>query len=389
MRGVLRTESEDEAYAILEKDDLIPYRLRPVSTGGFSLVRLAPSLFSPRPQDIIDFTRQLAALLNSGIPLRRGLAAQRDQARNLGLKQALTEIIADIEGGARVHEAFARHTTVFPEFYLRMLRVGEATGGVAFALEQLTQNLRRRKAVTDRVRKALTYPAISLAVALVAATVLVTYSLPTLTDLLREFGGQLPVATRVMIAVSDWLQQYAFRAGAAAATLVAAGLIAQRTHRGKRLRDGFLLRLPVVGKILTASSMFTFSTNMSTLLRAGVSPIEALKLAQEGMGNTVIRDRIARSNQMAVEGMRLGEAFSERNGFPALLEQAIVMGEIRGSLVETLNGLAEYYEDVTELAVGSAMELIQPAIIRMIAGLVGFVAVAVISGIYTTLGTVH
>ncbi len=389
MRGVLQSESEDEAYSVLEKDDLVPYRLRPMGRNGPSLVRLAPTLFQPRPQDVIDFTRQLAALLNSGIPLRRGLAAQRDQARNLGLREALSGIIEDIEGGARVHEAFAKHPTVFPEFYLRMLRVGEATGGVTFALEQLTQNLKRRKFVMDRVKKALTYPAISLAVALVAATVLLTFSLPTLTDLLREFGGELPVATRLMIAGSDGLQEYALRGGIVLAALVAAGLIAQQTHAGKRVRDGLLLRLPVAGKILTASSMFTFSTNMSTLLRAGVSPIEALKLAQEGMGNTVIRDRIGRSTIMAMEGMRLGEAFSEKNGFPALLEQAIVMGEMRGSLVDTLNGLAEYYEDVTEIAVGSAMELIQPAIILMVAGFVGFVAVAVISGIYTTLGTVH
>ena len=387
VKGVLETNSEDDAYGLLERDDLVPYRLRPV-TARRSLVSLAPGLFKPKSQDIIDFTRQLATLLKAGIPIRRSLIVQRDQARSPGLKEALTQIVKDIEAGGRVTDAFLRHPTVFPEFFLRLLRVGEATGGLPLALEQLSESLHRRKAVGDRVKKALVYPAISLLVAIVAAYVLITYSLPSLTGLLKDFGGELPVETKALIFISDAMQNYGLYA--AGPVLVAAVLItmATRTTAGKVATDNVLLRIPVVGLILSSSNMFYMTTNLSTLLKAGVPPIEAMKLTEQGLPSSVFRRRLDNVTRKASEGMRLSQAFEEEKGFPGILDQAISTGEMQGNLSDTLDGLADYYEDVTERAVSGATELIQPAIILIVAGVVGFIAIAVISGIYSTLGSV-
>ena len=388
VQGVLETDSEEDAYGQLAREQLVPYRLRPVRPRP-SLVRLAPGLFPPpTPQDVIDFTKQMQSLLSSGIPLRRALIVQRDQTRSLGLKEALAQIIMEIEAGTRVSDAFARHTTVFPEFYLRLLRVGEATGSLPFTLEQLADNLKRRKTVADRVKRALIYPAISLAVAFIAAVVLVTYSLPSLTSLLREFGGQLPRATQLLITISDALQAYGILFVGPLVGFAVLATVAFRTTPGKRLRDGVLLAIPVVSGILTGSNMFYLTTTLSTLLKAGVPPIEALKLAEEGLSNVVFRERLRQVTEKASGGMRLGRAFEEQGGFTSILGQAIVTGEMQGNIADTLGGLAEYYEDVTERAVSGATELIQPAVILIVAAVVGFVAVAVISGIYSTLGSV-
>jgi type IV pilus assembly protein PilC len=385
--GVLDADSKEDAVGMLEQEELIPYRLKPVRKAP-NLIRLAPSLFKPRSQDIIDFTRQLSALLTSGIPLRRSLMVLRDQTRSLGLKEALRQIIVDIEGGVRFSEAFARHATVFPEFYLRLLRVGEGSGGIPTALEQLADNLARRKDVTDKVKKALVYPGISLGVAFVAGFVLVTYTLPSLTSLLTEFGGELPKATQILIVISDFLGAYGiFIIGP---ILVAGFLIAaaQRAAPVQRIRDLLLLRLPVVGRVLLYSNMFYLTTTFSTLLRAGLAPIEAMKLTEEGLGNSRLREGLADVTREASEGARLGEAFGAHRAFPSILAQAIVTGEMRGGLADTLAGLALYYEEVTDRAVGGATELVQPAIILIVSGVVGFVAVAIISGIYSTLGTI-
>ena len=172
--GVLDTDSEDTAYTMLEEEELTPYKLRQVRPLP-SLVQLAPWLFKPKPQEIIDFTRQLSSLLDSGIPIRRALMVQRDQARGAGMRAALQQVTRDIEAGERFSVAFSRHPTVFPEFYRRMMAVGESTGGIPFALQQLTQNLQRRRAVSERVRKALVVPAISMVVAFFAGIVMVTY----------------------------------------------------------------------------------------------------------------------------------------------------------------------------------------------------------------------
>lgn len=386
--GVLHTDDEEAVYDILDQEDLIPYRIRPAQS-GFSLVRMFPTVFNPSAQDIIDFTRQLAALLSSGIPLVRCLTAQRGQVSSKGLKYALGEIIVSVEAGNKLSDALAEQSHIFPDFYVRMLRVGEATGGLPYVLIQVADTLQRRKIVTDRVRDAAVYPAFTLLVAVVAAIVLVTYSLPSLSSLLSEVGSDQPTSTRVLIGVSDFFGEYGASILMGLAALAVLIFVALRTEIGRAATDAVLLRVPVIGRVIVANNMFSLTSILSTLLKSGMSPVEALKLTQRGMANAYYRRRLGRVIDRATEGTKLGEAFEEERGFPAIVSQAIVTGETRGSLDDTMSGLSEYYEDVTKRAAGGITELIQPAIILFVAGMVGFVAVAIISGIYSALGAVR
>jgi type II secretory pathway component PulF len=149
-----------------------------------------------------------------------------------------------------------------------------------------------------------------------------------------------------------------------------------------------LLRVPIVGKVIVANNMFTLTSILSTLLKAGLSPVEALKLTQRGMANAYYRRKLAQVVERTTEGVKLGVAFGEDSGFPPIVSQAIITGEMRGSLADTISGLSEYYEDVTTGAASGITELIQPLIILFVALVVGFVAAAIISGIYSTLGAV-
>ena len=386
--GVLDTYSEEDAYEMLRQEELVPYRLRPVRPRR-SLVQLMPWLFPAKPQDILDFTNQLASLLKSGIPLRRALTVQSEQTRNLGLKSAVRQIVEDVEAGQRFSDALSRHRRIFPEFYIRLLSVGESAGGLVFTLEQLHNNLQRRKAVTDKVKSTMTYPAITLGLAFVAALILVKYSLPKLIDMLDEFGGELPLATRMLQSSSQYLEVYALQilmASVAAFALMAAY---SRTSRGRRLQDTVLLKIPLIGGVMMSSNMFILTSTFVTLLEAGVPPIEALRLTKQGLVNVVLRDKLEETTEDTAAGVRLGEAFSRQRIFPSLVSQSLAVGEMRGTQVDTLRGLAAYYEQQTERALGMAMEMIQPLIITIVAGLVGFVAVAVIAGIYSTLATIE
>ena len=294
----------------------------------------------------------------------------------------------DIEAGKKFSDTFAAHPHIFPDFYLRMLKVGEATGGLPFVLNQVADTLQRRKSVGDRVRRSLIYPSISLLIALAAAFVLVTYSLPALTGLLSEVGGDLPTTTRVLIAISDALSANATYVISVALVLAVVLLIAIRTEFGRAASDTVLLRVPIIGKVIVANNMFTLTSILSTLLRAGLSPVEALKLTQRGMANAYYRRRLERVVARTTAGVKLGVAFGEDSGFPPIVSQAIITGEMRGSLAATISGLTEYYEDVTTRATSGITELIQPVIILFVALVVGFVATAIISGIYSTLGAV-
>ena len=386
--GVLDTDSEDAAVEMLEQDKLIPYRLEPVRRRR-SFVQVMPSLFQPKTQDILDFSKQMASLIRSGIPLRRALIVQRGQTRNLGLREALRQIVEDIESGVRFSDAIGVHTTVFPDYYVRLLRVAEATGGIAFTLDQLADSLQKRKGVRDRIKRALTYPIISLIVAFVAAVILIKFSLPSLIGLLRDFGGELPPITRMLITVSDAVEAYALIGLLVIGLTIAVVLIGSRTRTGRIIQDTALLKIPVIGGILMGSNMFLLTSNLVTMLDAGVAPIEALRLSGEGLNNVLLHEKLDMVIDEATQGFKLGEAFSKQSVFPPLLSQAIVIGETRGTLADTLRGLSEYYEQQTERLVSGALELIQPAIIIFVAGIVGFVAVGVISGIYSTIGAVQ
>lgn len=205
VEGVLEVDREDEARELLRRDHLIPYRLvriRPFP----SFSRLAPLLFKPKPQELIEFTRGLAALLRSGIPMRQALVISRGQGGGLGMKEIVSQLAYQIEQGERLSDACAKYPGVFSGFYIRLVRVGEATGALHKSLEQLTDTLVKRKAMGDKVKGALIYPAITVAVAIGVAVILLTYSLPAIIDLLTEFGGDLPFTTRALVEISNFVQ---------------------------------------------------------------------------------------------------------------------------------------------------------------------------------------
>lgn len=388
VEGVLQVNREEEARDLLLRDDLIPYRLVQVRPRP-SLSRLAPYLFKPKPQEIIDFTRSMAALLRAGIPLHEAVVMFRAESRGLGLKEILRRVIEDIEGGMRFSEAMARHPAIFSTFYLRILKFGEVTGGMARSLHQLADNLEKNKVMRDKVKSALVYPVISLVMAIGVAIILITFSLPALVGMLEEFGGELPFVTKLLISIADFITLY--RTHMLATIAVTGGAVAAffKTRRGARMRDAALLRVPVVSGVLVQSNLFTFTSVFATLLEAGIPSVEALRLSSDSLTNLVLRHRLELIIDDVIEGGRLGVAFKEHWPKPPMLSQAIITGEAAGGLAVSLHGLADYYEQESAKTINSALELIQPLVIILVAGLVGFVATAVMSGIYSALDSIE
>ena len=387
VEGVLDVAGESAARDLLHQQELIPYRLTQVRPLPSWKV-LAPFLFRPKPQDMIEFTRGTASLLRSGIPLREAITIFRNESSSLGLKEVLRRVIEDIEGGLRFSDAMLKYPSYFSGFYIRILRFGEATGEMAQAMQQLGENLEKTKTMKDKVRGALVYPVLSLIVAIIVAVILITFSLPALIGLLEDFGGELPKITKMLIAIADFTTEYRLHMfliiGGAVATCVAYF----KTRGGSRLRDRLLLKIPVVSGVLVQSNLFNFTAVFATLLQAGIPTTESLRLSSESVNNQILHDRTDRIIQDVTEGGRLGQAFRQHWPNPPLLSQAIVTGEASGSLALSLRGLAEYYEQESVRAISGATEMIQPVVIIIVAGLVGFVATAVMSGIYSALNSI-
>lgn len=388
VEGVLDVIREQDARELLHQQELIPYRLtrvRPLPSWKV----LAPYLFRPKPQEMIEFTRGVASLLRSGIPLREAVIIFRNESSSLGLKEVLRRIIEDIEGGQRFSDAMGKFPSYFSRFYIRILRFGEATGAMAQAMQQLGENLEKTKTMKDKVKGALVYPVLSLIVAIVVAVILITYSLPALIGLLEDFGGELPTITKVLISMSDIatayrVQMFLFVGGAAAVCWAYF-----KTRNGSKMRDRLLLKIPVVKGVLVQSNLFNFTAVFATLLQAGIPTTESLRLSSESVNNHILRDRTEQIIKDVTEGARLGQSFRQHWPDPPLLSQAIITGEASGSLALSLRGLADYYEQESVRAISGATEMIQPVVIILVAGLVGFVATAVMSGIYSSLNSIQ
>ena len=388
VEGVLDVVREQDARELLHQQELIPYRLtrvRPLPSWKV----LAPYLFRPKPQEMIEFTRGVASLLRSGIPLREAVIIFRNESSSLGLKEVLRRIIEDIEGGLRFSDAMGKFPSYFSRFYIRILRFGEATGAMAQAMQQLGENLEKTKTMKDKVKGALVYPVLSLIVAIVVAVILITYSLPALIGLLEDFGGELPSITKLLISMSDFTTEYRFQmflfAGGAAAVCWAYF----KTRNGSRMRDRLLLKIPVVKGVLIQSNLFNFTAVFATLLQSGIPTTESLRLSSESVNNHILRDKTEQIIKDVTEGARLGQSFRQHWPDPPLLSQAIITGEASGSLALSLRGLADYYEQESVRAISGATEMIQPVVIILVAGLVGFVATAVMSGIYSSLNSIQ
>lgn len=388
VQGVLETESVASAYDELARDDLIPYRVEQVQPPR-PMVERFPALFKPKIGDLVDLSRQIASLLKSGVALRRTLMTLQTESRSPGLRFALAKILEDVESGVRLSDALEKHPTVFPPFYTRLVRIAEATGSLVFTFERLAETLEQRKDTQDKVRSALMYPMISLVIAMVAGVVLVLFALPALTELLTEFGGELPFTTKVLQGLSTFLQSYILHIVGAIAGISAMLLLYTRTSSGALMRDGLLLKAPVIGGVIIRSTMQSFTSTLRTLINEGVPLVEALRLSGDAVSNLVVLNALENATADATAGSSLGQAFRRQTVFPPLLTQGIVTGELSGTLPETLEGLSEYYRKESQRSVTTATELIQPAIILVVGGVVGFVAVAVVSGIYSTIGQVQ
>ena len=212
--------------------------------------------------------------------------------------------------------------------------------------------------------------------------------LPALIGLLEDFGGELPTITKLLVSMADFTTAYRLQLFLFIGGGVAVCWAYFKTRRGSRMRDRLLLKIPVVSGVLVQSNLFNFTAIFATLLQAGIPTTEALRLGSESVSNQTLRDRVERIIIKVTEGERLGNSFREHWPNPPLLSQAIITGEASGSLALSLRGLADYYEQESVRAISGATEMIQPVVIIFVAGLVGFVATAVMSGIYSALNSI-
>ncbi|MBI3318342.1 MAG: type II secretion system F family protein [Candidatus Omnitrophica bacterium] len=362
-KGVLEAPSPDEAVSILQGRDLVVISISEHRAAPATLGVKQKFHTSVKIGDLIVFARSMATMTEAGLPLLRAMEVVGGQTRSRQLATALDQMVHDIRGGSTFRDALAKHPKIFSSFWISLVETGEASGQLTKSLEQIALHLEKSGAVQRKVVSALIYPAILLGVSAVAILVFTLKIIPTFANLFASFGAKLPTLTLMVISVSNFTRRFFLLMVAAA---VAGWVLFQRyiqTKPGRWQFDRVKLQLPIFGPLFQALAAEEFSSNLGTLLKAGVPILHALEIVITTCGNKVIASVLENMRTGVREGRPLAEPLSRTDIFPAMVSQMIAVGEQTGKLASMLEEISKYYEEQVTTSVERLTGLLEPVML--------------------------
>lgn len=385
VRGKLTATSEDViaemlGYAGYRLINLRPYV--PFLTSG----KMWSQLFPVKPNHIILFFRQLALLLESGINIVTALDLLREQMANRTLKKVVEEIVADIRGGTQLSTAMSRHPDVFNQMACRTLAIGEQTGGLETMLKQVADYMEKEMATRRGIKGALMYPIIAAVVSVVVVGVLMVFVLPAFANLYGSLGAKLPTLTRVMMDASVLLRHHALNIMLGLLIVFGLGLIYLRTPDGKYRMDLLTLRLPQLGQVKHLNELSRCCRSISLLFNAGLPLTEIMPLVIQGTSNRVMARALYNVQTDMLKGEGLSRPMSKDKIFLPMMVQMVKVGEETGNLDSSLMAVAENYESEAQEKTKTLIGMIQPVMTIVIAGVVGVIALSMVSAMYSIYG---
>jgi len=329
-----------------------------------------------RQKDLVLFSRQLSTLIGAGVPIVQGLAILLNQIDNPAFKKIITTIRDDIESGTSITEALSRHPTVFGELYVNMVKSGELGGILDVILERLSGYLEAAARLRGKIRSAMFYPAVIVLVAGGITTFLMIVVVPAFVRIFQQAGAQLPLATQILLMVSNFLKHYI--------VFIIIGLIVfvvglrqyYKTETGSMHIDSLLLRLPIFGMLLRKIAVAKFTRTFGTLVKSGVPILQALDTVAKTAGNRVIEKAVLQAQESIREGERISEPLRASGTFPPMVTQMISVGEETGNLDAMLSKIAEFYEQEVDAAVSGLTSMIEPVIIVFMGIVIGAIAIS-------------
>jgi type IV pilus assembly protein PilC len=347
------------------REQLAPLQVRLPGLGG-----------RVRDKELAVFTRQIATMINAGLPLVQGLETLASQQTNTHFKKILTQIREDLEGGSTFAAALARHPRVFSTLFTSMIEAGEAGGFLETTLNRLAIYIERTMGLRRKVKGALIYPAVVVAVAIAVVVFLLIFVIPTFRKLFEGFGVPLPLPTRIVLEVSRVVRAHAL---AALGVFVAGALGVRfyyRTQNGRRVIDSLLLRLPIFGILLRKVSVAKFTRTLGTLVASGVPILDGLDITAKTSGNRVVEEAVLRTRSSIAEGKTIAEPLKASGVFPPMVVQMISVGERTGALDAMLAKIADFYDAEVEQAVANLTTLLEPLLVIFLGVVVGGIVVA-------------
>lgn len=386
--GKIQAEDKEKAAENLKARGYHVVTIKPVKPTGMSMNVKLPGSGKVKTKAIVVFTRQFATMVSAGVPMLRSLTTLKEQTSSANLKEMLGQVVTDVQGGAQLSDAMAKHPKAFSDVYINMVRAGETGGILDQILNRLANQVEKDAQIKSKFKSAMVYPVVVTLVAVGAVGFLMVGVVPKLASILEGAGGELPPQTKIILGISDFLTTKWYIIIAAVAIGIFLFKRFTATESGKYKYHKLLLRVPVFGNIILKVNVARFARTFSSLMSAGVTVIDSLEVTKGALTNEVVKKAIGDSVQNIKNGGNIADSLGQSKVLPAIIIQMTAVGEETGKIGEVLDKVAEFYEEEVDQITSSLSSIIEPILIVGLGGIVGFIVMSVLGPILSIQGTV-
>ncbi len=374
--GTLEADSQAAVSNKLRQMGFAPILIEEHKTSMAKMEIKLPWGGKVKQKDLAVFSRQFATMINSGLSLLRSLNILSEQTENANFARVIAEVRSDVEKGMSLSQAVAKHPKVFKRLYVAMIRAGEIGGVLDSVLLRLAENLEKDLTLRQKIKSAMTYPAVVFCLVILIMIGMLIFVVPTFKNLYRDLGGDLPLPTRVLVALSDRAKQFWY----IVAALMIGSFVGLRrwvnTEKGRGRWDALKLRAPIFGQLVHKSALSRFSRTLSVLMRSGVPILQSLEIVQETVNNVVVSNAVRDVAASVKEGESIAKPLERHEIFPPMVVQMIAVGEETGALDTMLAKISDFYDQEVEATVEALTSLIEPVLIAVMGVVVGGMVVA-------------
>ncbi|WP_005036312.1 type II secretion system F family protein [Holophaga foetida] len=373
--GVIVADGRDSATATLKRNGVQVLSIKPQAAKTKSLGKV-------KSKDLAIFTRQFSVMIDAGLPLVQCLEILGSQQQNQGFKRIIESIRQDVEQGATLQAAMAKHPKAFNDLYVNMVGAGEAGGILDVILQRLSGYIEKAVKLTGKVKGAMTYPVTVILIAIAVVAVIMLKVIPVFSQMYEGMGSSLPVPTIVCIAISNVLINYFPIVLIFIIVVVVGTRQYYKTQAGHLQIDVLLLKIPIIGDLLRKVAVARFCRTLGTLTSSGVPILEGMDITARTSGNLVIQNAILKCKEAVEQGRNISTPLAETKVFPPMVVQMVGVGEATGALDAMLSKVADFYEDEVDNAVASLTSMMEPLIIAILGGIIGFIVIAMYMPIF-------
>jgi type IV pilus assembly protein PilC len=381
-------KNADEVNQRLKNQGVSPSKVKKKAT-ALRLPKL-PGFSGVGLKDLVIFTRQFSTMIDAGLPLVQCLEILSTQSDNRALKEVLKGVKENVEGGATFADSLKKYPKVFDDLYVNLIAAGEVGGILDTIMSRLAVYIEKNMRLIKKVKSAMVYPICILIVAVVVLLVLLYYVIPVFEKMFSDFGSKqsLPGPTQGLIDLSRWMRDNYYFVFGGIFGLIFGIRFFKKTKRGRYLWDKLMLKVPVIGGLLRKVAVAKFTRTLGTMVSSGVPILDALEVVARSAGNKVVEEGIFYTREKISEGKTMAEPLAESGVFPGMVIQMIAVGENTGALDQMLSKIADFYDEEVDVAVEALTALMEPLMLVLLGGMVGYFLVAMYLPIFGLAGAV-